>query len=170
MAAYLVLTNLRETGCGACHQWGANPFLKNGACTVCKRTPEQIIEWHGALRLPINVVVFKWSTPGYRSQFTAEYVNIFAAMLARNTTVPYKLWCATDDPDGDVFAEEAVKTVRQALRESAYATALKSGRAADYKRRGCLPNARQPAMAVVGAVRVPRVTEARGQIAGAGGA
>lgn len=48
----------------------------------------------------INVVTFKWVTPGYRSQFTAEYVNIFAAMLARNSTAPYKLWCITDDADG----------------------------------------------------------------------
>ena len=48
----------------------------------------------------INVCVFRWHTPGYRSQFSAEYVNVFAAMLARNTTVPYQLWCITDDADG----------------------------------------------------------------------
>lgn len=49
---------------------------------------------------PTNVVVFKWSTPGYRSQFSAEYVNVFASMLERNTRVPYRLLCVTDDAEG----------------------------------------------------------------------
>lgn len=59
--------------------------------------------------MALNVCVFKWSTPGYRSQFSPEYVNIFAAMLARNTTVPYKLWCITDDADGLDSSIEALE-------------------------------------------------------------
>lgn len=48
----------------------------------------------------VNVCIFKWETPGYRSQFTPDHVNIFASMLARNTTVPYRLFCITDDATG----------------------------------------------------------------------
>ena len=48
----------------------------------------------------INVIVFKWKTEGYRSQFTAEHVNVFASMLSRHTTVAYQLYCITDDADG----------------------------------------------------------------------
>lgn len=33
-------------------------------------------------------------------KYTAEHVNIFASMLKRNLTVPYRLLCITDDPDG----------------------------------------------------------------------
>jgi len=38
-------------GCGACHQWGYNPPLKDGKCTICDRTQEDIIKDHGFLKL-----------------------------------------------------------------------------------------------------------------------
>lgn len=47
-----------------------------------------------------EVVVFKWSVPGYRSQFSAETVNTAARMLARHATVPYRFTCITDDGEG----------------------------------------------------------------------
>lgn len=37
--------------CGACQGWGYNPLIKNGKCTCCERTREQIIEDHGACEL-----------------------------------------------------------------------------------------------------------------------
>lgn len=49
----------------------------------------------------INILCWKWrSDPTLRAQFTSEHVNIFASMIARNTTVPYKLTCITDDSEG----------------------------------------------------------------------
>lgn len=46
----------------------------------------------------ITIVCWKWKgAEVYRSKFTAEHVRILAAMIARNTTVPYRLVCVTDD-------------------------------------------------------------------------
>jgi hypothetical protein len=48
----------------------------------------------------ITFVVWKWFSPTYRTVFLPEYVNIFAAMLARHYGAPYRLICITDDPQG----------------------------------------------------------------------
>lgn len=48
----------------------------------------------------ISVVTFKWSTPGYRSKFTAEHVNIMRAMVRRQYKKPHRFICITDDPKG----------------------------------------------------------------------
>lgn len=48
----------------------------------------------------IGVVTFKWSKPGYRSQFTAEHVNTLQRMVARHFPHPHRFICFTDDPAG----------------------------------------------------------------------
>jgi len=48
----------------------------------------------------ISILAFKWRKEGYRTQFTAEHVNKFFEGVARNTTVPYRPICITDDPTG----------------------------------------------------------------------
>lgn len=47
-----------------------------------------------------KLLTFKWSTPGYRSQFTAERVNTFYAMARKHSTVDFHPVCITDDPEG----------------------------------------------------------------------
>jgi hypothetical protein len=49
----------------------------------------------------LSILSWKWEQPkGYRAEYTAEHVNILSAMLKRNLTIPYKLFCITDDPTG----------------------------------------------------------------------
>lgn len=48
----------------------------------------------------LDVVTFKWSTPGYRSEFTGEHVNTLASMVRRNYHKPVRVTCVTDDPTG----------------------------------------------------------------------
>lgn len=48
----------------------------------------------------ISVVFWKWKKEGYRSQFTHEHVNTARDMVKRNTTLPVRFICVTDDPDG----------------------------------------------------------------------
>lgn len=48
----------------------------------------------------LDVVVFKWARPGYRSTFTAEHVNTMARMVARHFHQPFRFNCVTDDPAG----------------------------------------------------------------------
>ena len=45
-------------------------------------------------------VCWKWKTPGYRSQFTAEHVNILYRMIQRNYQNDFELCCITDDSEG----------------------------------------------------------------------
>lgn len=50
---------------------------------------------------PLTVVCWKWTArPGYRSQFTAEHVNVFARMVARHYQKPHRVVCITDDAEG----------------------------------------------------------------------
>lgn len=48
----------------------------------------------------LSVITFKWSTPGYRAQFTAENVHILRDMVARHYQKPHRFICITDDPTG----------------------------------------------------------------------
>ena len=56
----------------------------------------------------ISVVTFKWSTPGYRSQFTAEHVNTLRRMVARHYPDPHRFICISDDAEGLDDGIEAV--------------------------------------------------------------
>lgn len=47
------------------------------------------------------VVTWKWKPlPGYRSEFTAETVNVLRRMVARHYPDPHRFICVTDDPVG----------------------------------------------------------------------
>lgn len=48
----------------------------------------------------LTFVTFKWHTPGYRAEFTAEHVNTMRRMVARHYEVPHRFLCITDDPSG----------------------------------------------------------------------
>jgi hypothetical protein len=48
----------------------------------------------------LSVVTFKWSTPGYRAEFTPEHVHILRDMVARHYKKPHRFICITDDPTG----------------------------------------------------------------------
>lgn len=45
----------------------------------------------------LNVICFKWNTPGYRSKFTAEHVNVLQSMVKRNLDIDHRFICITDD-------------------------------------------------------------------------
>jgi hypothetical protein len=49
---------------------------------------------------PLDIVTFKWRTPGYRSTFGPAAVNTLKRMLARHYPHPHRLTCITDDPAG----------------------------------------------------------------------
>lgn len=48
----------------------------------------------------LNVVTFKWHTPGYRGKFTSAHVAMLARMVARYYPHPHRVICYTDDPKG----------------------------------------------------------------------
>lgn len=48
----------------------------------------------------IEVVVWKWKKPGYRSTFGPDTVNVSRSMFARQLKVPHRFTCVTDDPTG----------------------------------------------------------------------
>lgn len=48
----------------------------------------------------LEIVCWKWHTPGYRSTFNAAAVNTLRAMVARNLSLPHTFTCVTDDAAG----------------------------------------------------------------------
>ncbi len=49
----------------------------------------------------LSILCWKWRGPsGFRSEYTAEHVNILFAMLKRHLTIPFRLFCVTDDAAG----------------------------------------------------------------------
>jgi hypothetical protein len=49
----------------------------------------------------LNVLCWKWgSHKEYRAQYTSDHVNILLWMLKRNLTIPFRLFCITDDDSG----------------------------------------------------------------------
>ncbi len=49
----------------------------------------------------LDVCCFKWKpSPGYRSKFTGQHVNVLRNMVARNYQKPHRFTCITDDPSG----------------------------------------------------------------------
>ena len=48
----------------------------------------------------IDIVAFKWRTPGYRSSFGPEAVNVLRASVARHYPKPHRFTCITDDARG----------------------------------------------------------------------
>ena len=48
----------------------------------------------------ITVLTWLWAQPGVRSAYTADHVNIWAAMVRRNTKQSVRIACVTDTPEG----------------------------------------------------------------------
>ncbi len=48
----------------------------------------------------VTLLTFLWEQNFTKTIYTAEHVNIWAAMLRRNVTVPHRIACATDIPQG----------------------------------------------------------------------
>lgn len=48
----------------------------------------------------LKILTWLWEKPGSRTTYTAEHVNLWAAMLKRHLTIPYTLACVTDMPEG----------------------------------------------------------------------
>lgn len=49
----------------------------------------------------ISILCWKWKgDAAYRSQFGPDHVNTLFSMLQRNLTLPFQLFCITDDPRG----------------------------------------------------------------------
>lgn len=49
----------------------------------------------------IDIVCWKWKPlEGFRTEFTAYHVNVLYDMIKRNTTIPFRFNCVTDDPEG----------------------------------------------------------------------
>lgn len=49
---------------------------------------------------PVTILTFLWEQNFTKTIYTAEHVNIWAAMLKRHVTVPHRIACATDIPQG----------------------------------------------------------------------
>jgi len=48
----------------------------------------------------IVIVTWLWRSQRCRTRYTADHVNRWARMVSRHCTVPHRLMCLTDDPDG----------------------------------------------------------------------
>jgi len=49
----------------------------------------------------LNIICWKWKPlEGFRTEFTAHHVNVLYNMVSRNTTIPFKFNCITDDGEG----------------------------------------------------------------------
>lgn len=48
----------------------------------------------------LDIVTFKWHTPGYRAKFTHGHVNTLQRMVERHFRRPHRFVCFTDDPSG----------------------------------------------------------------------
>lgn len=48
----------------------------------------------------INVITWLWRQKKSRTQYTASHVNAWASMVSRNLSMPHKLYCVTDMPEG----------------------------------------------------------------------
>jgi hypothetical protein len=57
----------------------------------------------------ITVMTWLWKQPQSRTEYTAGHVNVWAAMVARNLSMPQRLACVTDMPEG---VDPAVTIIR----------------------------------------------------------
>jgi hypothetical protein len=48
----------------------------------------------------LTVLTWLWSQPGGRTEYRAEHVNIWAAMVRRHLAMPHRIACVTDMPQG----------------------------------------------------------------------
>ena len=59
----------------------------------------------------ITVLSWLWRQPGGRITYTARHVNIWAAMVRRNLSMPHRIACVTDMPEG---IDSSIKIIRPA--------------------------------------------------------
>jgi hypothetical protein len=45
----------------------------------------------------IHFVTWKWGQPGFKTTYTAEHVNVMAAMIKRHCPMPHRVICVTDE-------------------------------------------------------------------------
>jgi hypothetical protein len=48
----------------------------------------------------LTVVTWLWSQKGRQIQYKPEYVNTWGRMISRHLTIPHRLLCITDNPEG----------------------------------------------------------------------
>src|SRR3546814_8279920 len=48
----------------------------------------------------ITIIVWRWRQEKTRTLYTASHVNIAAAMVRRNLSMPHRIACVTDMPEG----------------------------------------------------------------------
>ena len=48
----------------------------------------------------LTVLTWLWRQPQSRAVYTAEHVNLWASMVERNLTLPHRIACVTDMPEG----------------------------------------------------------------------
>ncbi|MEH2508687.1 hypothetical protein V1291_000041 [Nitrobacteraceae bacterium AZCC 1564] len=48
----------------------------------------------------LTVLTWLWSQPSGRATYTAQHVNTWADMVRRNLTIPHRIACVTDMPEG----------------------------------------------------------------------
>lgn len=48
----------------------------------------------------LTVLTWLWAQPKSRTKYTAEHVNIWASMVRRNLSMPHRIACVTNLPDG----------------------------------------------------------------------
>lgn len=48
----------------------------------------------------LTVLSWLWRQPGVKSAYTADHVNIWASMVRRHLSLPHRLACVTDTPEG----------------------------------------------------------------------
>lgn len=48
----------------------------------------------------LTVLTWLWRQPGGRTTYTAEHVNVWAAMIRRHLTMPHRIACVTEHPEG----------------------------------------------------------------------
>lgn len=48
----------------------------------------------------ITILTWLWKKEGSRTEYTAKHVNIWAAMVSRHLTIPHRIACVTNMPEG----------------------------------------------------------------------
>lgn len=57
----------------------------------------------------LTVLAWYWHNPNCRTQFKASYVNLWADMVRRNLSMPHRIACVTDAPQGIDASIEIIK-------------------------------------------------------------
>lgn len=84
----------------------------------------------GAVKL--RILTWLWSQPDSRAKFTAQHVNIWAAMIRRHCTLDFELACVTDMPAGIDNGIRIIKPPGQ--WEGLQTSRWKGGRPSCYRR------------------------------------